>query len=37
MTTEIQVTEFTFLTTKKETDLSKSSLPLGSAPDDSMH
>ena len=32
--TEIQVTEFTFLTTKKETDLSKSSLPTGSAPDD---
>ena len=33
-TTEIQVTEFTFLNTKKETDLSKSSLPTGSAPDD---
>ena len=33
-TTEIQVTEFTFLTTKKDTDLSKSSLPTGSAPDD---
>ena len=33
-TTEIQVTEFTFLTTKKDTDLSKSSLPTGSAPED---
>ena len=36
-TTEIQVTEFTFLTTKKETDLSKSSLPTGSIPDDSPY